>query len=172
MLDSAWSWRPAGRPHLPPPDSCPTPSGSHAASRRWLDVGSARTPSSGRPTPRGWGSTDRRLCVLHEPLPLWSSPNPLPVAPDPRAVGVLAQPTEPRAASTARPCRPPACAGPTGTVNVANRSMPLPPTCSGLTRSWGFPVRGISLYPRVHGAGKSPISAWPLVIPRPPHTRG
>ena len=68
----------------------------------WLLVGS---------TPRGVGATPApaRVGLLHEggdlltegcayctnPRPRWSIPNPPPVAPEPRAVGALAQPTGP-----------------------------------------------------------------------------
>ena len=70
----------AGRPHqgpshLSPSDSCPAllvpaqPPGGGSTS-------ALARPASGRPTPRGWGSTGRRLCVLHEPPPLVEYPQP------------------------------------------------------------------------------------------------
>ena len=70
----------AGRPHqgpshLSPSDSCPAllvpaqPPGGGSTS-------ALSRPASGRPTPRGWGSTGRRLCVLHEPPPLVEYPQP------------------------------------------------------------------------------------------------
>ena len=47
-------------------DMAPTPAPCAGARRSWLDAGSALSLASSRTTPRGSGSTDRGLCVLHE----------------------------------------------------------------------------------------------------------
>ena len=47
-------------------DMAPTPAPCAGARRSWLDAGSALSLASSRSTPRGSGSTDRGLCVLHE----------------------------------------------------------------------------------------------------------
>ena len=48
------------RPHRPLPAVCA------GARWSWLDAGSALSLTSGRPAPRGSGSTGQGLCVLHE----------------------------------------------------------------------------------------------------------
>ena len=48
------------RPHRPLPAVCA------GARWSWLDAGSALSLASGRPAPRGAGSTGQGLCVLHE----------------------------------------------------------------------------------------------------------
>ena len=48
------------RPHRPLPAVCA------GARWSWLDAGSALSLASGRPAPRGSGSTGQGLCLLHE----------------------------------------------------------------------------------------------------------
>ena len=50
----------------PPPRVHPLPAACAGSRRPWFDAGSALSLASSRSTPRGSGSTDHGLCVLHE----------------------------------------------------------------------------------------------------------
>ena len=54
----------------------PLPAVCAGARWSWLDAGSALSLASGRPAPRGAGSTGQGLCVLHEGPPYLEYPHP------------------------------------------------------------------------------------------------
>ena len=110
------------RPLLVPTQS---PGGGSTSAQPWA-------PSSGRPTPRGWGSTGQGSCVLHEPTTHVEYPHPFSSITRPSCSRRPDPADRAQAASTAHPYSPPVHAG--------------------LLASLRLSLATCSLYPRMHGA--------------------
>ena len=109
------------RPLLVPTQS---PGGGSTSAQPWA-------PSSGLPTPRGWGSTGQGSCVLHEPTTHVEYPHPFSSSTRPSCSRRPDPADRAQAASTAHPYSPPAYAGLTQTEQWKPYPQPLYPRMCG-----------------------------------------
>ena len=108
------------RPSLVPPQ--PPGGGSTSA---------LSSPASSRHTPRGWGSTGRRLCVLHEPPPLVEYPQPSSSSTQTSCSRRPGQLTEPRQRQPHVDVDPRVRGADSRSTWVVKISLPLPPRARG-----------------------------------------
>ena len=112
----------------------------------------------------------RAYCT--NPPPMWSTPTPFPVVPDPRAVGALTQPTGPRQRQPHIRTAPPVHAGLVTSLRLSLATCSLYPRVRGADSTSGRLRGPTPLYPRVREANHRVLTKYYRMVPLPPHAQG